>query len=121
MANVNELMALGIPAALAKKIAARFVAKNEASTIASGTTFTVAGTLDVTGNAKIGSAAGDTVGFYGATAVTQPASASQAAVTATTTTVATTTALETDLDAVRVLANQLRSELVTLGLIKGAA
>lgn len=61
------------------------------------------------------------VGFFGATPATQPASASQAAATATTTTTATTTALQTDLDAVRVLANQLRSELVTLGLISGAA
>ena len=60
------------------------------------------------------------VGFYGATPVIRQASASQAAVTATTTTTATTTALQTDLDAVRVLANQLRAELVTLGLIPGA-
>lgn len=47
------------------------------------------------------------------------ASASQAAVTATTTTTtttATTTALETDLDAVRVLVNQLRQDLVSAGL-----
>lgn len=61
------------------------------------------------------------IGFYGATPVVQPSSASQAAVTATTTTTATTTALETDIDAVRVLTNQLRSELVSLGLIKGSA
>lgn len=63
----------------------------------------------------------DKLGFYGTTAVVQPSSASQAAVGATTTTTATTTALQTDLDALRVLANQLRSELVTLGLIKGSA
>lgn len=74
-----------------------------------------------TGGVSLGRASTDKVGFYGTTPATQPASASQAAVTATTTTTATTTALQTDLDAVRVLVNQLRSELVTLGLIKGSA
>ena len=69
----------------------------------------------------VGQDSSDKIGFYGTTAVTQPASASQAAAAATTTTTATTTALETDLDALRVLVNQLRSELVTLGLIKGSA
>ena len=49
------------------------------------------------------------------------ASASQAAVSATTTTTATTTALETDLDAVRVLVNQLRQDLVSAGIITGSA
>jgi hypothetical protein len=59
--------------------------------------------------------------FYGSTPVVQPSSASQAAVTATVTTTATTTALATDVAALIVLTNQLRSELVTLGLISGAA
>ena len=68
----------------------------------------------------VGQSATDKVAFYGATTVVQPTSASQAAAAATTTTTATTTALQTDLDAVRVLANQLRSELVTLGVIKGS-
>lgn len=63
----------------------------------------------------------DKIAFYGTTTVTQPASASQAAVTGTVTTTATTTALATDVAALVVLANQLRSELVTLGLISGAA
>ena len=71
--------------------------------------------------AYLGQDSSDKIGFYGTTPVAQPASASQAAASATTTTTATTTALETDLDAVRVLVNQLRSELVTLGIIKGAA
>ena len=57
--------------------------------------------------------------FFGTTPVVQPSSASQAAVSGQTT--ATTTALRTDLDAVIVLANQLRAELVELGLIKGSA
>lgn len=71
--------------------------------------------------AMVGQSSTDKVGFYGTTPVVQPASASQAATAATTTTTATTTALQTDLDAVRVLVNQLRAELVELGLIKGSA
>lgn len=71
--------------------------------------------------AMLGQSSTDKIGFYGTTPVVQPASASQAAVAATTTTTATTTALQTDLDAVRVLANQLRAELVELGIIKGSA
>lgn len=59
------------------------------------------------------------VSFYGSTPVAQPSSASQAAVTMQTT--ATTTALRTDLDNASTLLNQLRSELVTLGLIKGSS
>ncbi len=61
------------------------------------------------------------IGFYGATTVVQPSSASQAAVTTSVTTTATTTALATDVAALIVLANQLRAELVELGLIKGSA
>lgn len=56
-----------------------------------------------------GSSTTDKIAFYGVTAVTQPTSATQAAVT----TGATTTA-------VGALANELRSALVTLGLIKGS-
>jgi N-methylhydantoinase B/oxoprolinase/acetone carboxylase alpha subunit len=59
------------------------------------------------------------VGFYGETPVDQPASASQAAVTTSAT--ATTTVLRAQLTATAVLANALRSALVELGLIKGAA
>lgn len=60
-----------------------------------------------------------TVGFYGNTPIVQPASASQAAVVSTAT--ATTTVLRAQLTATMVLANALRSALVNLGLIKGAA
>ena len=70
--------------------------------------------------AVMGKAATEKIAFFGATPVVQPTSASQAATAATTTTTATTTALQTDLDAVRVLANQLRAELVELGLITGS-
>lgn len=60
------------------------------------------------------------IGFYGVTSVVQPSGASQAAAASTTTTTATTTALQTDIDALRVLLNKLRADLVTLGLIAGA-
>lgn len=59
------------------------------------------------------------LGFYGTTPIVRPASASQAAVTSSTT--ATTTVLRAQLTATMVLANALRSALVNLGLIKGAA
>lgn len=69
----------------------------------------------------LGQSASDKIGFYGlATPIVQPSGASQAAVTNTTTTTSTTTALTTDLDAVRVLVNKIRSDLVALGLIAGA-
>lgn len=71
--------------------------------------------------AHFGQSTTDLIAFFGVTPVVQPSSASQAAAAATTTTTATTTALQTDLDSLRVLVNQLRSELVTLGLIKGSA
>lgn len=75
------------------------------------------------------------IGFFGTAAVTtQPASANQAAVaTSTITTAATTTtpwgyATSTQADAVaaqivllRTLTNQIRSDLVSLGILKGAA
>lgn len=87
---------------------------------------------------------GDKISFLGATAVVQPTSSSQAAVTATAVTAVATTAtittaahgfatgthgdavvkrvaqLQVDVAALIVLTNQLRSELVTLGLITGS-
>lgn len=74
--------------------------------------------------------------YFGADVIAQPASASQAAVATTAITTAavttttgaygfaTTTQLNnamTILAACRTLVNQLRSDLVTLGLIKGSA
>lgn len=58
----------------------------------------------------LGSATTDKIAFYGVTAVVQPSGSTQAAVT----TGATTTQ-------VGALANELRSALVTLGLIKGSS
>lgn len=57
-----------------------------------------------------GLASDSKIGFYGVTAVVQPSASTQAAVT----TGATTTQ-------VGALANELRSALVTLGLIKGSS
>lgn len=69
----------------------------------------------------LGASTTEKIGFYGlATPIVRPSGASQAAVTKTTTTTSTTTALTTDIDAVRTLANALRSALVNLGLIAGA-
>ena len=67
----------------------------------------------------IGAVATSLVGFYGATPIVRPSSASQGAVTTSAT--ATTTVLRAQLTATAVLANALRSALVNLGLIKGAA
>ena len=92
----------------------------------------------------LGALATSKVAFFGATPAVQPASASQAAVTATAVTAVNTTAsittaahgfatgtqgdalitrvaqLQVDSAASVVLVNQLRSELVTIGLIAGA-
>lgn len=96
----------------------------------------------------VGQSADDKVGFYGTTPIAQPASASQGAVTITATTaltaatisaanssgvfgfssqtvanayVARVKQMQVDIEAVGVLLNQLRAELVALGVIKGAA
>jgi len=71
---------------------------------------------------QVGASALDLVGFYGATPVVQPTSANEAAVT---TTAATTTSpwgfsTSTQANAIVTLVNQLRADLVSLGLIKGA-
>lgn len=71
--------------------------------------------------AMVGQNSSDKVGFYGTTPVVQPSSASQAAVTATITTTAVLTQVATQASANTTLLNQIRSELVTLGLLKGSA
>ena len=93
----------------------------------------------------LGKTTSSKVGFYGTTPAVQPTSASQGAVTATAVTAVNTTAtittaahgfttgtfgdavvkrvsqMQVDVAAAIVLANQLRSELIALGLISGAA
>ncbi len=73
----------------------------------------------------------DKVGFYGKTPVVQPAGAGQAAVATTAITTVetfTTTAWAASInslidrvDSLTTLANQIRADNVTLGLIKGSA
>lgn len=62
-----------------------------------------------TDGTTLGQDAADKISFYGVTTVVQPATTTQAAVT----TGATTTAIVN-------LVNELRSALVSLGLIKGS-
>jgi len=82
----------------------------------------------------VGQSATDKVGFFGVTPAVQPSGSTQAAVTVSTiTTAATTTspwgfATSTQADNLAAstrnavtLVNQLRADLVTLGIIKGAA
>ena|SRR3972149_456216 len=78
-------------------------------------------TAAVTGT-KIGATVSQKIGFWGATPVIQPASASQAAVA---TTAATSTTpfgyAEAQANAIVTLLNEIRSALITAGIIKGAA
>ncbi|HKJ92809.1 MAG TPA: hypothetical protein VJ957_06555 [Longimicrobiales bacterium] len=67
---------------------------------------------------RLGQSTSDLVAFYGGTPIDQPTSASQAAVTMQTT--ASVTALRTDVDAIAVLINRLRKDLVSLALVKGS-
>lgn len=75
----------------------------------------------------LGQDSSDKIGFYGTTPVVQPSSASQAAVTATALgTIDFTSATEAAtvvaaVNELKILANQVRAELVELGLISGAA
>ena len=89
--------------------------------------------LDTITGSKIGTATTQKLSFYNSTPIVQPSSASQAAVVAaavvTTTptlgaygyTLAQATSIITLVNEIRPLVNELRSALVTLGLIKGSA
>jgi hypothetical protein len=70
---------------------------------------------------SLGGAVTDKVSLYGVTPVVQPAAAGQAAVTNTTTTTSTTTALTTDLDNLRTLVLAMRTAMISVGVMKGAA
>lgn len=93
-------------------------------TVTNSTTLTVADAVNVELNAttgsKIGTATSQKLGFWNATPVIQPASANQAAV-ADTAGATYTAAEQTMLANLKTLVNQLRADLVTAGLIKGAA
>lgn len=85
-----------------------------------------------TDGVNLGQSATDLVGFYGATPVVKPAATAQSAVATTAITTLATTPTATDIavavnslisrqSALTTLANQLRSDLVSLGLVKGSA
>lgn len=97
------------------------VTSTGAVTLGSVTTDTITLTK---GTIKVGAVSGDSVGFYGATPGTQPTSANEAAVTTTAavSVSATQWGFSTSVQATAIitLVNQLRADLVTLGLIKGS-
>jgi hypothetical protein len=81
---------------------------------------------------SLGQSATDLVGFFGATPVVEPTGTAQSAVATTAITTLVTTPTATDIavavnslisrvSAQTTLLNKLRSDLVTLGLIKGSA
>jgi hypothetical protein len=75
----------------------------------------------VTTGTKIGTATTNKIGFWNATPVAQQADSTQGEVTTSVTTTATTTNLKTTVAAMLTLLNRLRLDLVTTGIIKGAA
>jgi hypothetical protein len=78
----------------------------------------------VTTGTKIGTATDQKLGFWNATPVVQPVGASQAAVTQAAGATSASTIIasnQSGIAANKVLVNQLRADLVTLGIIKGAA
>lgn len=83
--------------------------------------------LTASGNVALGDSTSDTFALYGAAGTTQPTSASQAAV-ATTQNATSSSATQsvfgfttsTQANQIVSLVNQLRSDLVALGLIKGS-
>lgn len=68
--------------------------------------------------ATFGSSTTEKLSFYGVTTVVQPSSASQDVVSGSAT--ASTTVLREQLDETIVLVNQLRKDLVEIGIIKGS-
>lgn len=74
---------------------------------------------------KIGTATGQKIGFWNATPIVQPASANQAALSLDVDVTGSDTvdlaAINSNFTDIETLVNQLRSDLVSAGLIKGAA
>lgn len=81
--------------------------------------------LGTSTGSKIGTATNQKLGFWNATPVVQPSSGNQAAVSATVDVTGSDTVdqaqLETILGNIVTLLNQLRSDLVTTGIIKGSS
>jgi len=93
---------------------------------------TVTGATVLNGTVAVGNATSDTIGFYGVTKVNQPAASGEAALTVTAVTAVTATfvtatwrarinQIVTDLGNLQTKYNQVRGDLVSVGLIKGAA
>lgn len=72
--------------------------------------------------AQVGASSTELIGFFGKTPVVQPTSASQAAVAtdAATTGAATYGFTSAQANGIVTLLNRIRSDLVTLGLLKGS-
>lgn len=88
-------------------------------------------TRNPSGGSNCGQSATEKIGFWGVTPVVQPTNASQSAVATTAITTLVTTPTATDIAtavnslitrvaALTTLANQVRSDLVTVGAIKGS-
>lgn len=81
--------------------------------------------LDATTGTKIATAVSQKLGFWNATPIVQPASANQAALSLDVDVTGIDTvdkaAIDSNFTAIQTLVNQLRSDLVAAGLIKGAA
>lgn len=97
----------------------------------SATALTPALAMTLAAGGQIGDGATDTVGFWGATPVAQPAATAQSAVATTTiNNIGSTTLTAADLTglnsvvarvtALTTLVNQVRSDLVTIGILKGS-
>ena len=106
---------------LAAALAAEFASLLSDTTLGEGVDI-VTGT---TTGSKIGTAVSQKIGFWNATPVIQQAAAAQAAVTASTDLTGADTVSASGvlaaMQAVETLVNRLRADLVTVGIIKGAA
>jgi predicted acyltransferase (DUF342 family) len=83
-------------------------------------TATISGALVANGKCALGNAVSDSIGLYGVAKVSQRRSASQAALT-TLTGGKTTTNVAAKLNALIIYDMRVRSDLIALGVIKGAA
>ncbi len=122
--ELNELIKKSIGEADGARLAAAFDSFFLAKT--GGTMGAAADiALNATSGTKIGTAVSQKLGFWSATPVIQQAASAQAAVTPSTSfdgadTVSKATVLAA-VQAVEALVNRLRLDLVTTGIIKGAA
>ena len=102
---------------------------NSSESVTIGQNLTMADAKNIVVNAttgtKIGTATSQKIGFWNATPVIQQANAAQAAVTPSTSFTGTDTVDKATVlaavQAVETLVNRLRLDLVTVGIIKGAA